>query len=79
MKYFIANVKEQPWYVTLGFVLFIMMVFGAVAFLIADNPRFVLALIVGGLTWALVFWSFIAFFKFVTSWVDSKRNDDLNK
>lgn len=79
MKYFIANIKEQPWCVTLGFVLFIMMVFGAVAFLIAVNPRLILAIVGGLIVAELTFWSFIAFFKFVTSWVDIKRNDDLNK
>ena len=68
MKHFIETVKEKPWYVTLGFVTFIVLLTSTLAFFIMQEPR-ILLLMFGAV---LMFWAINMFAQFMTYW-DRRR------
>lgn len=61
MNHFIETVKEKPWYVTLGWVTFIVLIISTAVFFIMLEPR--LLLLFSGA--ALTFWSINAFGEFM--------------
>lgn len=64
MNHFIETIKEKPWYVTLGFITFIVLLTSTLVFFIMQEPR-ILLLMFGAV---LMFWAINMFAQFMTHW-----------